>query len=325
VTALNYKLCKLYGIQSKKFLLKLLGIKNLKFFTVSNLKANVRPYIENNEGHLRIIEVPSPRLKNIQNKILAKLKNLDFPEYVFSGIKGKSFIDNAKYHSGLNYIFKIDISKFFPSTSRNKVYYFFKNKLNMSPDAAGLIADLTTVNINYYKNKKNYVDILNFLTTNNITQFNHLMTGAPTSVLLSYLANIDMFDKIAFLCQSVGAKLTVYVDDIVISSKNNISDAFQNKICQTIKAYGYNISIKKLRYYKLDQRKTITGVIINECGAIKTPNALTYKIHSHILQYKKKTINEKNLKSLKGRIVVANMIDGRLAHIRKVLFDEVSN
>jgi len=89
--------------------------------------------------------------------------------------------------------------------------------------------------------------------------------------------------------------------------------------------YGYNISIKKLRYYKLDQRKTITGVIINECGAIKTPNALTYKIHSHILQYKKKTINEKNLKSLKGRIVVANMIDGRLAHIRKVLFDEVSN
>ena len=45
------------------------------------------------------------------------------------------------------YLFKIDISKFFPNIGRNKVYNFYLKKLNTSPDVANILTNLSTINL----------------------------------------------------------------------------------------------------------------------------------------------------------------------------------
>lgn len=51
---------------------------------------------------------------------------------------------------------KLDLSKFFPNTHREKIYQFFLKKLRMTPDVAKLLTDFTTVN---YKDSFNTIDI----------------------------------------------------------------------------------------------------------------------------------------------------------------------
>lgn len=89
----------------------------------------------------------------------------------------------------------MDLSKFFHNTHREKIYKLFLEKFKIAPDVAKLLTDFTTVN---YKNSFNQIEmgVEEFINTKNITNINHLPLGTPTSQILAYLANIDMYDEI---------------------------------------------------------------------------------------------------------------------------------
>ena len=245
---MTYKLCRLYGLKSKKTLLKWLDINDASFFHSVNISNHYHPYIECNDGKKRLVEPPCSKLKIVQSKILRMLQRIKSPQYLFSGIKGKSFIDNAKQHSGIKYIYKIDISKFFPNTSRNKVYRFFLNKLNTSPDVASILTDCTTIDLRNCSSNKHYHEIINFLKDTNIKQIAHLPTGAPTSMLLSFWANQSMFEKLNLFCADRNYVFTVYADDVVISSIKPIPYPVRCAILAIIEKYGFSISKKKEKY-----------------------------------------------------------------------------
>lgn len=316
---LNYKLCRLYGLKSKKKLCEWLDIKDSSFFHNKNIIKNYRPYIENKNNKKRLIEVSSEKLKFIQKRILGMLKTLDYPDYLFSGLKGKSYINNAQQHSGKNYTFKIDISKFFPNTSRNKVYYFFKNKLNTSSDVAKILTNCTTVDLRNYAQERHYDEILLFLKEAKIKQIAHLSTGAPTSMILSFLANQAMFEDLNALCRKNGYIFTVYADDATFSSKTIISYKNRCKILEIAGEYGHVVSQRKVKYYTLNGIKKITGVVINSNGEIRTPNKLLHKTHIKIIKYKTKNFVETERNSLKGCVNVAHQIDGKFPHLKDVL------
>ena len=52
---------------------------------------------------------------------------------------------------------------------------------------------------------------------------NHLPSGTPTSQILSYLANLDMFDEIMNYCKEHNLLCSIYVDDITLSTNRKIS------------------------------------------------------------------------------------------------------
>lgn len=316
---MTYKLCRLYGLKSKKTLREWLEIDDSSFFHSKNIAKNYHPYIDNKANKKRLIEVSSKKLNFVQTKILGMLKKLDYPEYLFSGIKGVSFIDNAKQHSGKYYTFKIDISKFFPNTSRNKVYNFFKKDLNTSSDVATILTDCTTVDLRNYSSDKHHNEIVNFLEEYKIKQIAHLSTGAPTSMLLSFLANRPMFEELNSFCEQRGYIFTVYADDVTMSSINPISYSDRNAIIRIAEKYGHFVSKRKVKYYNTNQSKKITGVVINKNGKICTPNKLLNKTHNKILKYKSKNIDEHEMNSLKGCVNVAHQIDKRFSHLKKVL------
>ena len=96
---MKYSDCPLYGLQSKKMLKRLLHIEDSKLTKQDYIASLVSPYIDKS-GKPRLIEPPREELKAIQRRLKKLLGKIVVPDNVFSGIKGRSYADNAKMHMG---------------------------------------------------------------------------------------------------------------------------------------------------------------------------------------------------------------------------------
>lgn len=296
--------CKLYGIKRKRdlfFLLKINDRKELK--QIVNM---YNPYIAN-KGKKRLIEpIVSNKLKKVQKTIQILLKDIEFDENVFSGISGKSYIDNGRYHIGCKYIVALDISKFFPNTHREKVYKFFKENLLNSSDVAKILTDLCCVDVCKIKDCKQ--DVIQYIKDNNIKTKNHIPTGSSISCILSYLVNYDMFKKINRILEKNGYKVSIYVDDIVISSNKKINKQLIYKIIKEIRFSGYKIQKSKLKYYGDKEFKRVTGNIISKDGTkLIVPNKIRYKMLK--VRKNKELTDDKAKNKLRGYNQVIKQIE----------------
>ena len=306
---MNYNNCPLYGLKSKKKLKYLLHVRNNKLLHQDYIAKSISPYIDNT-GKPRLIEPPSEEIKSIQKRIKVMLNKIDVPEYVFSGIKGRSYADNARMHANSHprNVFKVDLTAFFPSISRNTVYQFFSSELQCSPDVANILTNLTTIDISK-SNAKDITSIYNFLASKSICCYNHLISGAPTSQILSYLTNHDMFEELHRLSAQNGITMTVYVDDITFSSEFRISSNFKKQIHEIIRKYNYQISKQKTKSYTKLYPKLITGVIIDSSGKLRLKNSLQYKILTTFKNLKNNPEDNTCRKQLKGLLCAAQQID----------------
>lgn len=184
---MKYTDCPLYGIQSKKMLKYVLRIKNGDLLRQDCVVSMISPYIDKTKKP-RLIEPPQAELKTVQKRMKTLLGKIQVPDNVFSGIKGKSYSDNARLHLGKSKrnLYKIDLTAFFPSISRETVYRFFFEDLCCSPDVAEILTNLTTVDLKKL-NQSNLLEVYDFLANKGVKYYNHLISGAPTSQILSYL------------------------------------------------------------------------------------------------------------------------------------------
>lgn len=82
--------------------------------------------------------------------------------------------------------------------------------------------------------------------------------------------------------------MSVYIDDIVISTTQKIHMSNINKIINIIQKQGYAISSEKLKFYGADEHKRVTGAIISKDGRkLILPNKIRLR--------KKKTKNDNNI------------------------------
>lgn len=304
-----YTDCPLYGLKSKKLLKRLLRINNNQMMKQPHIASLVSPYIDKS-GKPRLIEPPHEELKIIQKRIKNCLGRIIVPDNVFSGVKGKSYADNARFHVGNNRrnLYKIDLTAFFPSITRDTVYLFFAKDLLCSPDVAQLLTDLTTIDLGK-SSAKNVDEIYEFLKEKNVSSYNQLISGAPTSQILSYLVNHKMFDEMQKLADDNGITMTVYVDDVTFSSENRISKDFRDKIITIIRKYNYQISRKKVKRYTKLYPKLVTGVIIDAMGKPVLKNSMRQKI---ILTYNDLKTNPENMDlrmRLRGLLIAARQVN----------------
>ena len=287
----------------------MLRINNNQMIRQTHIASLVSPYIDKS-GKPRLIEPPHEELKIIQKQIKNCLGQIIVPDNVFSGVKGKSYADNARFHIGNNRrnLYKIDLTAFFPSIARDTVYHFFAEDLLCSPDVAQLLTDLTTIDLGK-SSAKNIDEIYEFLKRKNVSSYNHLISGAPTSQMLSYLVNHRMFDEMQKLADDNGITMTVYVDDVTFSSENRISKNFRDKIIAIIQKYNYQISRKKVKRYTKLYPKLVTGVIIDTTGNPVLKNSMRQKI---ILAYNDLKTNPENADlrmRLRGLLIAARQVN----------------
>ena len=311
---MNFKNCELYKIKRKRDLYILLHTDETK------LNNELYKYKVCIKDRKRLLEKPSEELKIIQRMILNKLYQLKFPEYVFSGIRGRSAFGNAIYHINCKYMLKLDMSKFFPNTHRNKIYEFFKNKLMMNADVASICTDIVTVN---YDNENVVIEdgVYEFLTLKKIKNTNHLPSGTPTSQILSYLVNIDMFDKIIDYTNKHKLRCTIYVDDITISSENRyITKKEESEIKNIIRKHKHKLSTGKTIRYRSNEYKKVTGFVISPNNKLVIPNKIKSKIKNQTKLVRKKEIDLHSKNSIMGLTNFADMsISGKYRGLRKTL------
>lgn len=319
---MTYDNCKVYQLKSKKVLKYLLKISDNSVFNQGYVASLIEPYIDISKGKPRLIEPPKPIIKNMQTRLKNILSTIEVPMNVFSGIKGRSYAQNAHWHNGNKFVYKIDLTAFFPSTSREKVYSFFKEKLKTSPDVADFLTNITTVDL-ALSSIKSSEEINMFLESKNITTRNHLISGAPTSQILSYLANQDMFNEIQKLSDHNNITMTIYVDDLTFSSANHISNKFKQEIFSIISKYGYQISNKKVKGYSKFYPKLITGVIISKDGNIAVKNSLRLKTINELNTLKQAPQDTTSRKRLRGLVIATRQVEpNAYPSIRQFAFDK---
>lgn len=275
----------LYKIGNKTKLAKYLGITRNELLNLCNDNLyKVREELKHNGTGTRIIEAPTKQLKSIQRKLNKELQKLETPSYLFSGIKGKSFIDNALVHVQNKYMLCVDIHSFYPSTDDIKVLQFYKNTLKTPNDIAKILTELTTFN-------------------------GHLPTGAPTSVILAYFAYAKTFEDIYKKAQELNIDMSVYVDDITFSSQNPIPKLFYNFVEKRMKQQGLILKKNKTKWYKPEDFKIITehGISARNEGKVPIKNIL--KIKDTMQGKNIKELSYKELISLKGALIVAQRIE----------------
>lgn len=301
-----------------KYLLKIKDNSMLKQNYVASL---VEPYIDTT-GKPRLIEPPSTELKAIQSRIKVMLGNISVPDYVFSGIKGRSYADNSKLHAGIRFLFKIDLTAFFPSIKRETIFRFFNIDLECSTDIAEVLTNFLTIDI--LKSKAENIDaILRFLESKHVKVKNHLISGSPASQILSYLGNHMMFDELHTLSIKNNIVMTVYVDDITFSGIGYISHRFKEKVNHIIRKYGYKISKAKVKSYSKLYPKLVTGVIIDSTGKLVLRNSLRRKIIIEFEKLRQNPTNSVSRNRLRGLITAARQVNTEIyPSIHKYAFEK---
>ena len=269
----------------------------------------------------RLAEAPDGELKEYQRRILKKLHALDFPEYVFSGVKKRSYIDNTRYHRLNKVMFVIDISKFFPSISRDRVYRFFRDKLNTSPDVAEILANFATIDLDRKKqDTKNMIAVNQFMQDKQVETRNHLATGSPFSPLLSYLVNVDLFDELQEYSQKNGLTMSVYIDDVAFSSSGHISTVMQDTILGIVKKHRYKSNKKKCRFYDKQDHKRITGGIISREQTIEPQNKILQKLQPYLKMLRnKQEFTDKQAKKIRGLLSAIQMTDKQMPNLERAI------
>lgn len=297
----------LYKQTSKKYLIHLLDIPNKQYLKQNYVVKQIFPYIQDNPKP-RLIEVPSEQLKKIQRNIKNELNKIIVPDNVFSGIKGKSYIDNAIIHQRNNYVFKIDLTAFFPCITRDSVYNFFIDCLKTSADIALILTNLLTVDLSLC-DIKDVEAVESFLLAKRIRTTNHLISGSPASQILSYLVNHNMFDELQSLCDRNNITMSIYVDDITFSSPNTISHKIKEVIYNIVSKNIYRLSRNKVKYYTKNYPKLITGTVIAPDGNLKIKNTLSLNIIEEWKHYKNHPDDMQSYKRLRGLIIAAQQSD----------------
>ncbi|MCT8266843.1 reverse transcriptase family protein [Afifella sp. JA880] len=240
-----------YKLKTRKKLARILHIdvNTLRFLANKSDDLYNEFDIERKTGKMRRIENPQKDLKDIQKYISRKLSCINPPDYLFCPVKGRCYISNAAKHRFNRTIHCLDIRKYFPSTTFERVLWFFRHIMKCSEDVSWHLSRIATF--------KGY-----------------LPTGSPLSPIMSYFAHYDVWEEISAICKKNDYCLTVYIDDVTISG-NNISPEVIWSIKRIIHRSG-------LRYHKekkyIDRPAEITGAVIKN-GKLMLPHRQHYKTH----------------------------------------------
>lgn len=237
--------CGLSALKSKKQLASRLN-RSLSF--LQSRAGDPTHYREWHEpkrsGGTRLIEAPRPDLKLIQRRIADLLQRVAPPDYLFSPVRGRSYLENAIVHRDAKTIKLLDINDYFGNCLAKSVYAFFHNHLRCEPDVAYLLTGLTCRN-------------------------GHLPQGSPASPILSFYSAFDMWNAIHEKVDAVGCRMSLYVDDVTISGKT-VPEALVFAVKGILHKHGHDYS-KRKEGRKHRRPAEVTGLMVGS-GKASVPH-----------------------------------------------------
>lgn len=181
-------------------------------------------------------------LRRAQQRILKRilLPKLIPSDHSFGGIRDRHIKMNVERHLRSQFAFSCDITEFYPTIHSSRVYRFFTDGQECSPDVARLLTRLCTYDY-------------------------HLALGLITSPLLADQLLKPIDKRIASLAESHNLEYTRYVDDITLSGPFDLrSSGFPATIRKILATNGFCRSDTKDQFGRVgDPEVLITKIRVN--------------------------------------------------------------
>ncbi|HEY4259376.1 MAG TPA: reverse transcriptase family protein [Schlesneria sp.] len=215
-------------------------------------------------GH-RLLEVPKPRLKSLQRRILTGILNhVPVHRVAHAFCRGRSVATYLSPHAGQQIVLHIDLREFFPSVPASRVHAAFRT-MGYTERIAGLLTGLCT--------NDTPSTILNSGDGRRIDEgtwlrqrAKHLPQGAPTSPALANLCAYKLDCRLAGLARTVAAQYTRYADDLVFSGEFESQKSLARLrilINAIVLDEGFEIRHRKTQVLPAGSRQQVAGIRLN--------------------------------------------------------------
>lgn len=310
---------------------ELFSLKSITYYSSPNksLKRYHEFSINKKSGGKRTINAPVSGLKSIQRALNLILQCIFEPHEAAAGfVPGKSIVDNAKAHTGKNYVYNIDLKDFFTSIEQARIWKRLQNppfNLNHTTgriELANRIAAICCAELN--------VERINDSSNTEVIKKYVLPQGAPTSPTITNIIANRLDRKLSGLAKRFKLTYTRYADDITFSSNHNVyqeNSVFITELNRIITDQNFIINPKKTRLQKSDYRQETTGIIVNK--KVNVQSKYVKKIRMWLYYWEKYGYEKSQLIFLKDYIAdkghvkkakpnLINVLDGKLEFLKMV-------
>lgn len=255
--------------------------------------------IPKKRGGYREIAQPSKKTKYLQYWIIDNVLS-GIPIHASSAayVKGKSIVDNARYHSSNQYIAKFDFVNFFQSISSEDLKFILVQEGSKLKDFNSEdIRDIVRICFRKSRKKNSY----------------HLSVGAPSSPMISNIVMRDFDLVFSEKCKGLGFKYTRYADDITVSTnqKGALFGLEKTIIKALEETHSPNLTLnfEKTVFSSKKFQRRVTGLIINNDGNVSIGRERKRLISSMVHHYSCGDLPEEDIAKLKGLLSFVKMSD----------------
>lgn len=252
-------------------------------------------------------------LKPIQKKILRQfIDQIPVHFMCHGGQRGSGITTNAEVHVGHKHVFSVDIVNAFPSVFRSRMKAALLGVFNKRA------AEFRGIKLTD-EDRKMMVDAI----IDMICLHDRLPQGPPTSPRMLNVVTYEMQKQLYELAMStkeplVDFRLTVYADDIVLSSKDEIPEWLRKKMVAVIEANGFITHTRKdkMTYYAPSTGKVpmVTGLLLTPDGGYKISPSKQNQLRALFYQAIQKPEWDKE---------TYDHIQGEVAFLRQIMPDKV--
>jgi len=223
--------------------------------------------VKKKSGGQRLVEVPKPRLKELQRQILEDIVGHIPCHHAAHGFRrGHSIKTFASPHVGKQTVLKMDLQDFFPSIGVAKIHALFR-AVGFPDEVADYLSGICT---NTTPEDTCEGQMNSSWRTRQIRwrySEPHLPQGAPTSPALANLCAYRIDCRLCGLAGSMGATYSRYADDFAFSGGAEFSRSVSRLIQQVdliVRQEGFRIHKDKTRTMKRGGRQKLGGMIVNQ-------------------------------------------------------------
>lgn len=219
-------------------------------------------------GGVRLIEAPKPRLKRLQQQILAEILERIPPHPVVHGfVKGRSIKTFAGPHAGKHIVLRMDLHDFFPSFPAARIQTLFRT-LGYPESVADLLGGICTnaTPRNVWKEATVGVDPWQLQEAGGLYSRPHLPQGAPSSPALANLCSYRADCRLSGLARSADVEYTRYADDLAFSGGEAFARQvrrFSTHIAAILLEEGFSVNHRKTRMMRQGVRQYLAGLVTN--------------------------------------------------------------
>jgi hypothetical protein len=257
----------------------------------------------------RLIEIPKPRLREIQRKILRGILDHVPPHAVVHGFRrGRSCRTFAAPHVGQEMVLRMDLRNFFGEIPGPRVHALFET-LGYPAGVARLLTGLCTNQVPMKVARQG----ADSWTDAKWLGVPHLPQGAPTSPAIANLCALHLDFRLEGLAKALGASYTRYADDLAISGGETVRRCIAGVLRSVTKVTaeeGFKINHRKTRAMPSSRRQLLTGIVVNDKPNIRRDEFDRLKATlTNCVKHGPKSQNREALANFRSHL------EGRVAHV----------